>query len=212
MTPCPAQRRLAGVDDLEREVGQPLRTGPWPCHCHRPCHRQPVGRRPEPEGALHGDPEVQIDDRLRVDHGHGTQLNLSDRRHIFGSRPATLCPSWLDISKWILARGHDGRREVEGARNPRMSWHRRSDGIGPSRAGRHRTAQATFALRLIDTDEAAQAHRFAAPPLLDGTEAFDTGDDHGSMACRMYATPDRPRNLPAQRDLREALRQRDEAG
>ena len=81
-----------------------------------------------------------------------------------------------------------------------------------ARARRHRTAQATFAVRLIDTDEAARARRFAAPPVVLGTEVFDTGDDHGSMACRMYATLDGPRNLPAQRDLRKDLKQRDEAG
>lgn len=73
---------------------------------------------------------------------------------------------------------------------------------------------ATFTVGLIDTDEAARARRFAGSPafVVDGTDVFDTGDGHGSMACRMYMTPDGPRNLPALGDLCAALRQRAEAG
>ena len=72
---------------------------------------------------------------------------------------------------------------------------------------------ATFTVRLIDTDEAARACRFAGSPafVVNGIDVFDTGDGHGSMACRVYVTPDGPSNLPALRDLCDALKRRAEA-
>lgn len=72
---------------------------------------------------------------------------------------------------------------------------------------------ATFTVWVIDSDEAAHARRFAGSPafVVDGKDLFDTGDGHGSMACRMYLTPEGPSNLPALRDLRAALKQRTEA-
>jgi hypothetical protein len=56
----------------------------------------------------------------------------------------------------------------------------------------------TFTVRLIDTDEAARARRLPGSPafVVDGMDLFDNGDGHESMACRMYVTPDGPRNLP----------------
>ena len=67
-----------------------------------------------------------------------------------------------------------------------------------------------FTATLIDTDEAARARRFAGSPafVVDGEDLFAPGGRPGSMACRMYATPDGPRNLPALADLRTALERR----
>jgi hypothetical protein len=60
---------------------------------------------------------------------------------------------------------------------------------------------------IVDTDDAARTRRFAGSPtfLVDGTDLFEGGPTSGSMACRVYATPEGPRNVPALRDLREAL-------
>lgn len=66
-----------------------------------------------------------------------------------------------------------------------------------------------FTVRIIDTDAAARASRFAGSPafVVDGTDLFEGGTTGGSMACRVYPTSDGPRNVPALRDLRKALKE-----
>jgi hypothetical protein len=66
-----------------------------------------------------------------------------------------------------------------------------------------------FAVRIVDTDEAARVRRFAGSPafVVDGVDLFESGTAGGSMACRVYATPDGPRHARALRDLRKALKQ-----
>lgn len=65
-----------------------------------------------------------------------------------------------------------------------------------------------FAVSVIDTDETARARNFAGSPtfLVNGDDLFDSASV-GSMACRVYPTPEGPRNLPALRDLRKALKE-----
>lgn len=67
-----------------------------------------------------------------------------------------------------------------------------------------------FTVRIIDTDAAARARRFAGSPafVVDGTDLFEIGTTVGSIACRVYPTPEGPRNVPALRDLRRALKER----
>lgn len=64
-----------------------------------------------------------------------------------------------------------------------------------------------FSVTVIDTDDAASARQFAGSPafLVDGTDLFEGGPARGSMVCRVYSTPEGPRNVPALSDLREAL-------
>ncbi len=66
-----------------------------------------------------------------------------------------------------------------------------------------------FSIEIIDTAERARARRFAGSPafLGDGVDLFAEHDQGGSMACRLYPTPDGPRNVPALQELREALRE-----
>ena len=70
-------------------------------------------------------------------------------------------------------------------------------------------AQTAFTVRIIDSDDTARARRFAGSPafVVDGVDLFDGGTTGGSMACRVYPTPDGPRNVPALRDLRRALKE-----
>ncbi len=65
-----------------------------------------------------------------------------------------------------------------------------------------------FTVRLIDTDDAALDARFAGSPafVAGGVDLFETGPTGGAMACRVYPTPDGPRNVPALQDLRKALK------
>ena len=67
-----------------------------------------------------------------------------------------------------------------------------------------------FAVRVIDSDEAARACRFAGSPafVVDGVDLFDTGRGAGALACRVYRTPDGPRNVPELGALRQALKAR----
>ena len=71
-------------------------------------------------------------------------------------------------------------------------------------------ADLTFTVGVIDSEDAARARGFAGSPafLIDGTDLFESGVSQGSMACRVYQTPDGPRNVPALRDLRQALKRR----
>jgi hypothetical protein len=70
-------------------------------------------------------------------------------------------------------------------------------------------ADTPFTVRIIDTADAARARRFAGSPafVVDGMDLFESGTPEGSMACRVYPTPDGPRNVPALRDLRKALKE-----
>jgi hypothetical protein len=70
-------------------------------------------------------------------------------------------------------------------------------------------AGTSFSLEVIDTAERAQARRFAGSPtfLVGGVDLFPVDDQGGSMACRLYPTPDGPRNVPALQELRNALRE-----
>ena len=65
-------------------------------------------------------------------------------------------------------------------------------------------ADKPFTVRIIDTDDAARARQFAGSPafLVDGLDLFESGTPAGSMACRVYPTPDGPRNVPPLRALR----------
>jgi hypothetical protein len=67
-----------------------------------------------------------------------------------------------------------------------------------------------FTVRIIDTDDAARARRFAGSPafVVDDVDLFESATTRGSMACRVYPTPGGPRNVPALRDLRQALKER----
>lgn len=67
-------------------------------------------------------------------------------------------------------------------------------------------AETPFTLQVIETD-AARARRFAgSPAFVAGADLFASGTTGGAMACRVYPTPQGPRNVPALRDLRKALK------
>ncbi|HET8767262.1 MAG TPA: hypothetical protein VFM86_08025 [Pedococcus sp.] len=70
-------------------------------------------------------------------------------------------------------------------------------------------AGARFTVSLIDTDEKARTRRFAGSPafLVNGVDLFGRSESDGSMACRVYPTPDGPRNVPTLPDLRRALKE-----
>lgn len=70
-------------------------------------------------------------------------------------------------------------------------------------------ADTLFTVEIIDTDDAARGRRFAGSPafFVDGLDVFESGTPEGSMACRVYSTPDGPRNVPTLRDLRKALKE-----
>jgi hypothetical protein len=67
----------------------------------------------------------------------------------------------------------------------------------------------SFAVHVIDSDDAARVRRFAGSPafVVDGVDLFETENSEGSMACRIYPTRDGPRNLPLLQNLREALKE-----
>ncbi|EWT05611.1 hypothetical protein N864_03650 [Intrasporangium chromatireducens Q5-1] len=70
-------------------------------------------------------------------------------------------------------------------------------------------AQTPFTVEVIDTDERARSRGFAGSPafVVDGVDLFASAEAAGSMACRVYSTPDGLRNVPAVRDLRQALKE-----
>jgi len=70
-------------------------------------------------------------------------------------------------------------------------------------------AEQPFSEAIIDTEDTARARRFAGSPafVVDGVDLFDLGTTVGSMACRVYPTPEGPRNVPTLRDLRKALKE-----
>lgn len=71
-------------------------------------------------------------------------------------------------------------------------------------------AETSVTVEVIDTEAAAKARRFSGSPafVVNGLDLFESGTPQGAMACRVYATPDGPRNVPALRDLRKALKER----
>lgn len=75
-------------------------------------------------------------------------------------------------------------------------------------------ADTTFTVGIIDNEDAARARGFAGSPafIVDGTDLFQDELSQGSMACRVYPTTEGPRNVPALRDLRQALKRRAATG
>lgn len=71
-------------------------------------------------------------------------------------------------------------------------------------------AATPFVVRVIDSDEAARACRFAGSPafVVDGRDLFDGGSGAGALTCRVYPTQDGPRNVPELGALRRALQAR----
>lgn len=67
-----------------------------------------------------------------------------------------------------------------------------------------------FQVRVIDSDEAARAGRFAGSPafVVDGVDLFDSGTGVGALACRVYRTGDGHLNVPDLWALRKALKER----
>lgn len=67
-----------------------------------------------------------------------------------------------------------------------------------------------FSVRVIDSDEAAGARRFAGLPtfVVDGVDLFDNGTEGGGLACRVCRTADGSRNVPDFEPLRGALKER----
>jgi hypothetical protein len=67
-----------------------------------------------------------------------------------------------------------------------------------------------FTVTVIGSDAEARSRGFAGSPaiLVDGVDLFEAGDGQGSLACRVYPTPEGPRNVPALPDLRQALKAR----
>ncbi len=104
---------------------------------------------------------------------------------------------------------HDGGMDVEllvipqcpGAHEASKLLRSALDGIG--------LAETPFAVRIIDNEKTARARRFAGSPafVIDGVDLFESGTTWGSMACRVYPTPDGLRNVPTLRDLRRALKE-----
>lgn len=92
--------------------------------------------------------------------------------------------------------------DCPGAENASKLLRTALDDIGLSETG--------FTVQVIDSDEMAQARRFAGSPafVVDGTDLFSPEGHDGSIACRVYPTPEGPRNVPALADLRQALRRR----
>ena len=70
-------------------------------------------------------------------------------------------------------------------------------------------ANTPFTVQTIDNDDHAKARQFAGSPafVVDGSDLFESGTPAGSMACRVYPTPDGPRNVPTLRDLRKAVKE-----
>jgi len=66
-----------------------------------------------------------------------------------------------------------------------------------------------FSVQVINSDEMAQLRNFAGSPafLVDGVDLFASDGDAGSMACRLYATPEGLQGIPALGDLRKALKE-----
>jgi hypothetical protein len=61
--------------------------------------------------------------------------------------------------------------------------------------------------QVVDTDEAAQQHRFRGSPSIhaNGRDVFASPDMHVGLSCRIYQTQDGPAGSPTLEQLREAL-------
>lgn len=61
--------------------------------------------------------------------------------------------------------------------------------------------------RLVATPEEAEAAHFRGSPtiLIDGRDAFPTGDNAFGLSCRVYQTPDGPAGSPTVAQLEGAL-------
>lgn len=68
--------------------------------------------------------------------------------------------------------------------------------------------EATVTRTIIASPDQARQRRFAGSPtiLLNGLDPFARPDAPVALSCRLYATPDGLRGIPALRDLREALK------
>ena len=66
---------------------------------------------------------------------------------------------------------------------------------------------ATLTQTIIYTQDQAERRDFTGSPtiLVDGTDPFAEPGARAALACRLYATPDGLRGVPAGRDLRGAL-------
>ncbi len=61
--------------------------------------------------------------------------------------------------------------------------------------------------QIVDTDEAAQRHRFCGSPSIHahGHDLFAGPDARVGLSCRIYQTPDGPAGSPTLEQLRGAL-------
>jgi|SRR5664279_4523361 len=67
---------------------------------------------------------------------------------------------------------------------------------------------ATIEHCLVDTQEAADRHRFAEPVvLLDGRDPFPSETGAFGLTCRVYATPHGPAGAPKVEQLAEAIKE-----
>lgn len=68
-------------------------------------------------------------------------------------------------------------------------------------------AELDVTIRVIDTEEQAQRHRFAGSPtfLIDGVDPFATPGAPSGLACRLYVTPAGLSGTPEVRLLADAL-------
>lgn len=67
--------------------------------------------------------------------------------------------------------------------------------------------------RLVTTPEEAEAARFRGSPtiLVDGEDAFTTGDELFGLSCRRYQTPEGPAGSPTLEQLEAVLDHREES-
>jgi hypothetical protein len=61
--------------------------------------------------------------------------------------------------------------------------------------------------QIVDTDEAAQQHRFCGSPSIhaNGRDLFASPDAPVGLSCRIYQTQDGPAGSPTLEQLRQAL-------
>lgn len=61
---------------------------------------------------------------------------------------------------------------------------------------------------LVETQEAADAYRFAGSPsiLLDGRDPFPSTSGGFGLTCRVYSTPEGPAGVPTMEQLAAAVR------
>lgn len=61
--------------------------------------------------------------------------------------------------------------------------------------------------QIVDTDQAAQHHRFCGSPIIyaNGHDLFADPSAPVGLSCRVYETPDGPAGSPTLKQLRHAL-------